>query len=85
MYVGLSHQLAETRAELADAIDEIEALRRVLGPSMVSREQAARIADVSVKTISRYEKTKGLINRTPKEGGRALYLYTDIVKLKKTF
>ena len=71
--------------EIRDNRAEIEALRRLLGPSMVSREQAARITGVSVKTISRYEKTKGLINHAPKKGDRALYRYTDITRLKKTF
>ena len=75
LFDGLSRQLAETR-------DEVETLRRLIAPRLVSRKEAARIAGVSVRTVQRYEK-QGLIERAPTSHGNALYAYTDAVRLKR--
>ena len=82
MYAGLSCQLAETRAELAGMADEVETLRRLLAPRLVSRREAARIAGCSSRTIQRYE-DRGHIARAPTKGGGAFYAYADVVKLKR--
>ena len=82
MYAGLSHQLAETRAELAGMADEVETLRRLLAQRLVTRKEAARIAGVSSRTIQRYE-DRGLIARAPVKGGGAFYEYTDVARLKR--
>ncbi len=82
MYAGLSGQLAETRAELASATDEIETLHRLLASRFVNREEVARIVDCSTRTIQRYEKD-GLIDRVPTKSGKVLYAFTDAVRLKR--
>ena len=82
MYAGLSGQLAETRAELAGMADEVETLRRLLAPRLVSRREAARIAGCSSRTIQRYE-ARGLLERAPTKSGDAFYEYTAVAKLKR--
>ena len=75
LFDGLSRQLAETR-------DEVETLRRLIAPRLVTRKEAARIADCSTRTIQRYEK-QGLIARAPTQHGHAVYAYADVVRLKR--
>ena len=75
LFDHLSRQLAETR-------DEVETLRRLLAPRLVTRKEAARIAGVSSRTIQRYE-DRGLIARAPTKGGGAFYEYTAVARLKR--
>ena len=75
VFEGLSRQLAETR-------DEVETLRRLIAPRLVTRKEAARIADCSTRTIQRDEK-QGLIERAPTQHGNAVYAYADVVRLKR--
>ncbi len=75
LFGRLSRQLAETR-------DEVETLRRMIAPRLVTRKEAARIAGVSSRTIQRYE-DRGLIARAPTKGGGALYEYADVARLKR--
>jgi len=81
-FAGLSRQLAEVNDKLASATDEVETLRRLLAPRLVSRKEAARLAGVSTRTIQRYE-DRGLIARAPTKGGGAFYEYADVARLKR--
>ncbi len=75
LFDGLSRQLADVSAE-------VETLRRLIAPRLVTRKEAARIADCSTRTIQRYEK-QGLLERAPTKHGHALYEYTAVVRLKR--
>ena len=68
--------------QLADALDEVASLQRLLAPRLVTRKEAARIADCSTRTIQRHE-DRGHLQRAPTKGGGAVYAYADVVRLKR--
>ncbi len=82
LFARLSCQLDAVTGQLADVTDEVETLRRLIAPRLVTRKEAARIAGVSSRTIQRYE-DRGLIARAPTKGGGALYEYADVARLKR--
>ena len=69
---------------LEGVTDELEAIRALLTVRLVNREQCARLAGVSSRTIQRYEEA-GLITPVSKKGKKTFYEYADAVKLKKMF
>ncbi len=70
--------------QLDQALVEVASLQSLLTPNRIHRDEAARIADVSAKTIYRWERQEHITNYAPK-GKRALYEYTEIVRAKRMF
>ncbi len=81
---GMTGKMEAVTVKLEDTTDELEALRALLTVRLVNREECARIAGVSSRTVQRYE-VAGLIEPVSKKGKKAFYEYTDAVRLKKLF
>ena len=73
----LSHQLDQTLVEVAS-------LQSLLTHNRIHRDEAARIAGVSMKTIDRWAKG-GRIANYAGEGKRPLYEFSEIVRAKRKF
>ena len=79
-----ARQLSDVTDRLDVVTDELEAIRSLLAVRLVNREECARIAGVSSRTIQRYEEA-GYITPVSKKGKKTFYEYTDAVRLKKLF
>ena len=84
MFAQLVGQLADVNGRLDGVTDELEAIRSLLTVRLVNREECARIAGVSSRTVQRYEEA-GHIEPVSKKGKKTFYEYADAVRLKRLF
>ena len=84
VFADLTGQLATLNGKLDDVTGELEAIRSLLTVRLVNREDCARIAGVSSRTLQRYEDA-GHITSVSKKGKKTFYEFADAVRLKKMF